>query len=886
MLRLSRENKKQIKIILDGIFKIYLKTFLNRFKPKKYQAYQKYVVISAVYNVEKYLKDYFNSIIHQRLDFKNNILLILVDDGSTDKSATIIKAYQKKYPKNIIYLYKENGGQASARNLGLKYLEQNLKESFKFLSKSNNKNLDSIDSSKLNTTSLNSLNSTLPFIPTWVSFTDPDDFLDRDCFYKVDKFLNKNKNENLVMIACNIIFYFEKFKIYKDNHPLNFKFKKTSILTNQNLNDFIQLSCGTAFFFVQKILKQNIKFDEDLKPNFEDAKFVNEFLLENLESQSVFLKTAKYFYRKRKDKSSTLDNKKESDLKQVLKLGYLLLLLLAEKKCFNIPNFIQNTIIYDLYWVIKDTINNPNKFNFHTIEERKKFFKLFDKIFSLINAENILNFNVAGFSFFYKVGILHCFKNEYPSFHIAYIEDLDDKNEQILIRYFTPNDKDTESIKFDGAEIYADYKKIVKHCFLNRVFCYEKRLWVKMPQNAKKLEIFIKKEKSKIYFEEKELESLTQIDQRMRESKVQRSKNDDLWLFADMAFKADDNAEHLYRYIAKNHPEQNIIFALRKNSKDYERLQKEGFKLIDPKGLKFKYCLHKADKVISSHIDKYIFNAFGGDTLKTKDFIFLQHGVIKDNLSAWLNKRKIDCFITATKAEYKSIAKDYNEYKFSSKEVVLTGLARHDNLLKNNTTPLKQILIMPTWRQYLVGEIQSFGKRKKRDNFVQSKYYRHWKAFLDSKILRDLMQKYHYQIIFNPHPRIQPYLKDFELNSYIRLSEGSCLQKLFIESALLITDYSSVAFEMAYLKKPVLYYQFDKEEFFANHIYQQGYFSYEEDGFGAVSYTEEELLKELENLLAKDCKSDEPYKSRIENTFEFRDGKCCERIYKKIKDLS
>ena len=48
----------------------------------------------------------------------------------------------------------------------------------------------------------------------------------------------------------------------------------------------------------------------------------------------------------------------------------------------------------------------------------------------------------------------------------------------------------------------------------------------------------------------------------------------------------------------------------------------------------------------------------------------------------------------------------------------------------------------------------------------------------------------------------------------------------------------------------------------------------------------QKLLKELENLLAKNCKSDEPYKSRIENTFEFRDGKCCERIYKKIKDLS
>ncbi|HEG7018615.1 TPA: glycosyltransferase family 2 protein, partial [Campylobacter jejuni] len=120
------------------------------------QAYNKYAIVSAVYNVEKYLDDFFKSIINQRLDFKNNIYLICVDDGSTDNSVQIIKKYQKKYPKNIIYLYKENGGQASARNLGLKYLKEN----------------------DLNT--------------PWITFTDPDDFLDRNYFYEVDKNIKKH----------------------------------------------------------------------------------------------------------------------------------------------------------------------------------------------------------------------------------------------------------------------------------------------------------------------------------------------------------------------------------------------------------------------------------------------------------------------------------------------------------------------------------------------------------------------------------------------------------------------------------------------------------------------------------------------------------------------
>ncbi|MFY4726803.1 hypothetical protein ACOTVF_06255, partial [Campylobacter jejuni] len=43
-----------------------LNRVLNNFKPKKYQAYNKYAIVSAVYNVEKYLDDFFKSIINQR----------------------------------------------------------------------------------------------------------------------------------------------------------------------------------------------------------------------------------------------------------------------------------------------------------------------------------------------------------------------------------------------------------------------------------------------------------------------------------------------------------------------------------------------------------------------------------------------------------------------------------------------------------------------------------------------------------------------------------------------------------------------------------------------------------------------------------------------------
>ncbi|EJR4094623.1 glycosyltransferase family 2 protein, partial [Campylobacter coli] len=261
-LRKLRTNPKLF--FKDAIEKksLWLNNTYKKYLPKKYKGFSQYVIISAVYNVEKYLDDYFKSIINQRLDFKKNIFMILVDDGSTDNSAQIIKKYQKKYPKNIVYLYKENDGQASARNLGLKYMQEN------------------------------------HYKTPWVTFTDPDDFLDRNYFYEVDKFLATHQDDDICMIGCNIIFYYEKQKIHKDNHPLNFKFKSgVQVKENYNLDSFIQLSAASCFMNIGYLDK--LLFDEKLKPNFEDAKFINEYLLKNINLKSAFLPTVKYFYRKR-----------------------------------------------------------------------------------------------------------------------------------------------------------------------------------------------------------------------------------------------------------------------------------------------------------------------------------------------------------------------------------------------------------------------------------------------------------------------------------------------------------------------------------------------------------------------------------------------------------
>ncbi|EOT0009368.1 CDP-glycerol:glycerophosphate glycerophosphotransferase [Campylobacter coli] len=847
MLGLNQRKLQKLKtnpklFFKDAIEKklLHLNSTYNKYLPKKHKGFTQYAIISAVYNVEKYLDDYFKSIINQRLDFKKNIFMILVDDGSTDNSAQIIKKYQKKYPKNIVYLYKENGGQASARNLGLKYIQEN--------------------------------NYKTP----WVTFTDPDDFLDRNYFYEVDKFLSAHQDDDICMIGCNVIFYHEKQRIYKDNHPLNFKFKKgMQIRENYNLDNFIQLSAASCFMNITFL--NNLIFDEKLKPNFEDAKFINEYLLENINLKSAFLPKVKYFYRKRGEGNSTLDNSnKNSDL-------YLLvsqrgcLKLLQKNKFYDI--FIQNVCLYHFIWQIKFLVNSPEKLSFMSENEKQRYLELLDQNFSYIDKNTIMEFNLAGCWFFHKVGILNCFKNEKLPFQIAYIEDYDPYKEQILITYYTGDDKDIERILVDEEEVYVDYKKIVKYDFLDRVFCYQKRLWVHIPKNAKdRLEVLINNEQSMVgKYGEYSLDIKS-----IRKEFQKRLPKSNIWLLMDRDYEADDNAEHLYRYIMQNHPEQEIVFALRKESSDWERLEKERFNLIEFGSFEFERIIKKASKVISSHADDYLMKYI---TLR-QQFAFLQHGVTKDDISKWLNSKKIDLFITSTQAEYDSIINDYNRYKFGKKEALLTGFARHDVLLKNNKSDTKRILIMPTWRANIVGNITNFNKRDLKENFKQSEYFQKWNSLLNNNNLKKLCELYSYAIVFNPHPNIMPYLKEFDIPPYIKIAnQNESLQMLFCNSSLMITDYSSVAFEMAYLEKPVIYYQFDKEEFFTSHTLQKGYFDYKKDGFGPVVENQENLLKELEILLKNNYKPFGIYKNNIDLTFVFKDRRCCERIYKKLNSV-
>ncbi|POA97616.1 beta-1,3-glucosyltransferase [Chromobacterium sinusclupearum] len=814
--------------------------------------YYQYTVVSAVYNVGRYLDDFFNSLVKQKLDFKRHIHLIMVDDGSTDNSAEIIKGWQKKYPDNITYIWKENGGQASARNLGLELVKTE-----------------------------------------WVTFIDPDDFLEKSYFYNIDREIYNNKDNCLELVCTNLIFFFEEKNEISDTHPLRYRFDNPGPFSASDLKNNIQLSASTAIFKTGIIASNNIRFNCDIKPSFEDAHFVNIYLCYIFKKNVTFLKKAKYIYRKRSDGSSTLDKswKNPSLFDEVLQIGCIGVLEQFKKNHNYVPVYIQRTILYHLIWYIKKIIRDENSLNHLSTTQKDNFISKTKKIFSYIDAKTILSFNLAGTWFLHKVGMLYQFKGISPDFNIAYISAYDAKKNQILIKYFSSSDE-LEEIKIDEKRIIPDFRKKIQHKLNGEKFIDENLLWIPIPESGL-LSFSHEKKPCKITLGSKQhpariaIESIKNYFSELMPFKDVKNEFSNSWLFIDRDAQADDNAEHLYRYIKNNHPDQKIYFSLSRESHDWERLISDGFNLIEFGSDQHAAALQGCEKLISSNIDKYISNFLGPRMMLGRHTVFLQHGVIMHDHSSWLNtKEQIDCFITTTPSEYNSIISDDSLYKFTKKEVVLTGLPRHDSLLANRNRTDKIIVIMPTWRNSIVGKAKNLSfQREFNHDFVQTDFFKHWNSLIQNNELKQLCSNFNFRIFFFPHVNLQPYIPEFNIPDHIEVitHENGSIQNIFQSTSIMITDYSSVAFEMAIQDKPVIYYQFDSSEIASgSHTFKPGYFNYKKDGFGPVVIDERALLNELEHILRNDGRPSPAILERIKKTFPFRDGNNCERAYQAI----
>ncbi|HCN7330993.1 TPA: CDP-glycerol glycerophosphotransferase family protein, partial [Escherichia coli] len=105
------------------------------------------------------------------------------------------------------------------------------------------------------------------------------------------------------------------------------------------------------------------------------------------------------------------------------------------------------------------------------------------------------------------------------------------------------------------------------------------------------------------------------------------------------------------------------------------------------------------------------------------------------------------------------------------------------------------------------------SKRIKNKDFANSLFCKMWGGVLRSESLYNAYKKKGYTIIFYPHPNLADYISDLNIPDYVKIGslENESIQSIFKKTNLLITDYSSVAFDIAYMKTPVIYFQFDSD---------------------------------------------------------------------------
>jgi CDP-glycerol glycerophosphotransferase (TagB/SpsB family) len=358
------------------------------------------------------------------------------------------------------------------------------------------------------------------------------------------------------------------------------------------------------------------------------------------------------------------------------------------------------------------------------------------------------------------------------------------------------------------------------------------------------------------------------------------------WILIDRPDCAQDNAETFYRWVRINRPEQEIYFALKKNSADWERLEADDFHLIPYGTKRYAKGLKTCSALISSQYNTEIFNYFKDSYFHgNKKLVYLQHGITDKDFAKLFNRIPFDVFVVSTQNEYDFIVND-NRYALGQRECSLCGMPRLDDLYeKNRSEENRYFLIAPSWRKKLIGEDSGYDfliDMAKIETFRESDFCKEWQRFLWSDVVRIAYENYGLKPLLKFHRNMEQFVGTdaFPVPEYAVVADTSMVYSdILARSAFLITDYSSIAYDFAFMEKPVIYHQFDSEDFFTGHTYSSCSVDFERDGFGPVVYDQRRLQEATEELLQTQGGIPEPYRERIEKSFPIRDGKCCERVY-------
>lgn len=358
-----------------------------------------------------------------------------------------------------------------------------------------------------------------------------------------------------------------------------------------------------------------------------------------------------------------------------------------------------------------------------------------------------------------------------------------------------------------------------------------------------------------------------------------------VWLvYEKFCIAAQENGYYFFKYCMENLPEEerrHIFYILDKESPDRGNVEKYGKQVLEFMSFRYMlYCL-VARLYISPDSRKhlYIWRAKPNPIsilIERRDILFLQHGVTAlkrvHTLFGKNSSSRVTYFVTTSQCEQDIVVKYFG---YTRDEAPILGFARWDVLEDTSRKDERMILVMPSWRAWL--------EENTPEEFKSSEYYQNYTNLLQSERLKKIMDENKVKLIFFIHPKLKDYLNEFHAdreNVELIPFGSQPLNEIIKRCSMLITDYSSVCWDAYYLEKPVLFYQFDSENYIKAH--GGSYLDFETELFGDRYIEGEALIDGIEEYVNNGFQEKKVYGDMRSYYFEYRDNDNSKRTYEYI----
>lgn len=342
------------------------------------------------------------------------------------------------------------------------------------------------------------------------------------------------------------------------------------------------------------------------------------------------------------------------------------------------------------------------------------------------------------------------------------------------------------------------------------------------------------------------------------------------WIFgAALGTAYVDNSAALFEHVRRARPEVNANWVINPNSPDLEKARAHGKVLFSGEVMTYVRALLAAVHVISHGIHDVpgCASRLSSQAVKVR----LGHGLTA--LKRTKPRRGLDLRSSNAPFDLVPVASEFEknhklDWEIDPSRMIVTGLARFDKLVRSSrrlAAEPRTILYMPTWRDDEDADALRSGIGD----------------FLTDPALGRLLDDQNARLEVFLHPNLNRAFRNETAGmsgDRIRFSDVTDPQELLAGAGLLITDYSSVAWDMLYIDKPVVFYQFDPERFEE----MRGGYLMPDEFPGPLARNPTALFERIEEFLAGAWRQNVEWLSQMkeaqEKVFAFRDSGNCERI--------